>query len=162
MKVSKLVFLVCLAALFFSACGAVGGVRRNPDGGIDFTVNLTEADMANVIGQALSQAQLSLTNTTVDFQAGQMVVSGTYSRPEGGSVNGNLTVTASMANGSAQVQVTDVNIEGFQADQARIDQINQRIADALTQRGNRENQRVSLTAISITDSAMVLTFNARQ
>jgi hypothetical protein len=142
----------------------VADVERNPNGGLDISVAVNEQEVNEIVQRALDQGgNPLLRNPVVDLQAGQMVISGEHeSRELNRTVSGSLTVTATSSNNTLQVQVTQVNIEGFDMSDARIAELNQRLSANFTDRLNRENANFSVTAVSITADALTFTINVRQ
>ena len=158
-----LILSVC-AMLLVSACnfGNVG-INRNADGSTDITIALTESDVNNIITNTLAPAQNPLLrDPQVDLQNGQIYITGTHDRRDGGgSVSGNLTVNASVTNGQVSVVATSLNIEGFAADDARLQDFNNQLAAGLGAGGLGANRDAQITSISITDNAFTFTLQLK-
>lgn len=158
--------MVTILVLTLAGCnrGEVTDVQRNPEGGVDVTVNLTEAEVNEAITDALATAANPLLrNPSVDLQPGQIVVTGEHERRDGsGTVNGSLTITVTVQDGTVLAQVTQSSIEGFDLTDERIAQFNTRLAENFTRRANRDNREITVTAITITDTELQVTFNARR
>jgi hypothetical protein len=123
---------------------------------------LTEADINAAIADALAIANPLLRDPKVDLQPGQIVVTGSHEQRDGtGSVSGSLTITLSVQNGAILAQVTQVNIDGVDASDARIAAINQRIADRVTRRANRENRQITVKSVTIADTEIDVVFNVK-
>lgn len=162
----RIVILMSVLLMILAACnrGEVTDVQRNPEGGIDVTVKLTETEVNDAIVDALnSAANPLLRDPSVDLQAGQIVINGQHERRDGGgTVSGSLIVTVTVENGALLAQVTQANVEGWDAGDERIQQFNQRLAENFSRRANRDNQQITVTAVNITDSELEVTFNARR
>lgn len=151
------VILFLLAALSLAACNFGGvSVERNSDGTTDVIVSLTESEVNTLIQAALEQSgNPLLRNPSVDLQPGQIVVSGEHDRSDGGGrVSGTVTMSISVVNGEVQAQVTAVNIEGWDASDARIQEFNRQLAQLLGGRARQDNARATLSGITITNDAL--------
>jgi hypothetical protein len=164
----KLVFLLLLVLPLIAACGGIG-IRQNPEGGVDIDISLTEAQVNDLLGQAITAAQeegrdLRARNVTIDLQAGQIVISGEFEVQEGSGnyVPGTITVSVGMVDGQANVEVTSVNIQGIEARDERIARINERIEQALNARAAEGQNSARLTNIQVTDTNLTLTINVQQ
>lgn len=149
--------IALLLLLSFALVGCSGlNVQPNGDGTATITVSLTESEINTVIATALSTAEEPvLSNTSVDLQTGQIVVSGDYQRQDGtGTASGTLTLQISVVNGEIQAQVSNVNIEGLDASDARIQQFNERLETGLATVAQQNNANASLDSITITDDTL--------
>ncbi|GAB4527223.1 MAG: hypothetical protein OHK0046_44810 [Anaerolineae bacterium] len=163
---SRLLFLISfILPLLLVACRA-GDVtaRRNPEGGIDITSRLTEADVNTVIGEVLAEVDNTLLrDPQVDLQNGIIVINGEHDRRSGeGRVAGSLTATMTVQDGALLVQVTEVNIEDVTLDDARISRINERLANRFQLRADPDSRAVNFTSVTITDETLEITLNARR
>ncbi len=146
-----------LAAISLAACNFGGvSVERNSDGTTDVIVSLTESEVNTLIQAALEQsADPLLRNPSVDLQPGQIVISGEHDRRDGGGrISGTVTMSISVVNGDVQAQITAVNIEGWDASDARIQEFNRQLAQLLGGRARQDNARATLSAITITNDAL--------
>ena len=163
--ITRIVVLVLLA-MGLVACNRDNfSAQRNPDGGIDITVTVTEAEINTALSTALTQSGNSaVRNPSIDLQAGQIVISGEVERQNnaGEYVDANFTVHVAVVDGQLSADVTYANVEGWSADDARLDEINQRIEQALQGRAVRDNPNVNLTAITISDNDLTFTLNAKK
>ena len=160
------VLMLCMLVLGLAACnrGNVSDVQRDPNGGVDATVSLTEQEVNDTVAEALSkQANPLLRNPKIDLQAGQLVINGEHERRDGkGTVSGSVTMTVTLQNGSLLAQITKADIEGFDASDPRIAEFNQKLADAFNRRANRDNKQITFTAITITDTNLTFTINIKR
>ena len=160
------VLMLCMLVLGLAACnrGNVSDVQRDPNGGVDATVSLTEQEVNDTVAEALSkQANPLLRNPKIDLQPGQLVINGEHERRDGkGTVSGSVTLTITLQNGSLLAQITKADIEGFDASDPRIAEFNQKLADAFNRRANRDNKQITFTAITITDTNLTFTINIKR
>lgn len=158
------VLLIALLALPLAACdrGNVS-IERNGNG-VNVTMSLTEAEVNAAVAAALAEGgNPLLRDPQVDLQAGQIVVSGTHERRDGGGpVSGTITISIGAANGALTAQVTSANIEGWDANDARIAQFNERLAQGLGRLAERSNGRVTVQSVNVTDSALDITLAVTQ
>jgi hypothetical protein len=131
-------------------------VSGNGDGTTTVTVSLTEAEFNTMIATALANsANPLLRNPTVDFQNGQVVISGEHDRRDGGGrVSGTVTLSVTVVNEAINAQITAVNIEGLDITDERVAELNQRLAEALANRAVRDNPRATLSSITITNDVL--------
>ncbi|GAB5492339.1 MAG: hypothetical protein Phog2KO_25540 [Phototrophicaceae bacterium] len=150
--------IILLVVLIFAlvGCNRSLDVQPNGDGTSTITVGLTESEINTVITTALNTAENPLlSNPSVDLQTGQIVVSGDYQRQDGsGTASGTITLQVSVANGEIQAQVTNVNVEGWDASDERIQQFNQRLETALATVAQQNNANASLDRITITNDML--------
>jgi hypothetical protein len=151
--------MVC--ALLTMAVGCtLGGVdvQGNPEGGLDITVRLTEAEVNSlVVGVLANNPGIPLRNVSVDLQPGQMILNGIYNRPMGGTANGRIVVSVSAVNGVIQPVITQVDVEGFSANDATLRQFNEQLGQALGARGTQANRNARITVLAITDTTLTFT-----
>jgi hypothetical protein len=155
--------LLIIAALALVGCQGQFNVERNPEGGADVTITLSESDINTAITQALSERENPLLrDPQVDLQPGQIVVSGIHDRNDGsGEVSGTLTATVTVQNGALLAQVTQANIQGVSLSDERIARFNERLAQNFGQRVNNQDG-FTMQSVTITDSDMQIKFNIQQ
>ncbi len=167
----KMLLIASVLLIVLAACNMGNvGIDRNPNGGIDISLTLTESEVNTLITEAIAQAEASgesvrVRNPSVDLQAGQMVISGEYEQQNGTGnfVNGSLTLAVTTSDGQVQVAVTQADIQGIEANDERLQQIADRINQALNSRASRDNgPNVRLTGATITDTDMTLVINLQQ
>lgn len=162
----KRIALLLLLTMGLVACNRDNfSAKGNPNGGIDITVTATESEINTSLRQVLSQSGSSaLRNPSIDLQDGQIAITGEVERQNysGEYVNAEFVVTISVVDGLLSAQVTYANVEGWAADDTRITEINQRIAQALQGRAVRDNPNVTLTAVTITNDNLTFTLNAKK
>jgi DUF2993 family protein len=163
---NRMLILLGLLLLVLAGCnrGEVVDVQRDANGGADLTYKLTESEINAAVSEALSlSANPLLRNPQVDLQPGQIVVNGEHDRRDGkGTVSGSITITLSIQSGTLLAQVTQANIEGWDASDERIAEFNQRLADNFSRRANRENKQITFTSVAITADAVELVFNIKR
>ncbi|MDX2161080.1 MAG: hypothetical protein SF162_07115 [bacterium] len=163
----KRLIIVPLVLLAFVLVGCREGqvnIEADGSGGVNISLNLTEAEVNALVVDALNaQGDPVLRDTQVDLRSGEIVVSGTHDRRDGsGPVSGTLAIRASVSGGQPQISVSSLNIEGFALDDARIADLNERIAAGIAASANRDNNGVTLTGITITDTTLTISINARR
>lgn len=150
--------ILLLLALIFTlvACNRSLDIQPNGDGTATITVGLTESEINTIIITALNTAENPLLrDPSVDLQTGQIVVSGEHDRQDGsGRVSGSFTLQVSVNNGTIQAQITNVDVEGWDASDERIQEFNNRIATALSGLALQNNASASLSNIAITDDML--------
>jgi hypothetical protein len=160
------ILLFCVLVLGLAACnrGTVSDVQRDPNGGVDATVTLTEQEVNDAVVEALSkQGNPLLRNPKIDLQPGQLVINGEHDRRDGkGTISGSVTVTITVQDGSLLAQVTKADIEGWDANDPRIAEFNQRLADAFNRRANRDNKQLTFKSIEISDTNLTFTINVKR
>ena len=149
------------AALVLVGCGGRVNVQRDGQGGFDVSVALTEADVNAIVTDAVNQGDGDLHDVTADLQNGQIVLAGTYDRAEGNSVNGTITLTASVSGDLLDIEVLNVDIEGFDANDEQLARLNERIENGINRAAER-NDRVSLTSVTITDDELTIAINVQE
>lgn len=166
----RLLGLLLVLPLLLAACdrGSVD-VERGANGGLDVTVSMTESEVNAALSDALERAVEQgradrVENLSINLQAGALVINGDFAGDNGASVSGSITVAVSVGADSVDVEITAANVEGWAADDERLQTITQRIEDALNNRAFRDNARGSarLTAITITDDALTFTINVQR
>lgn len=164
MKIRVLVFSVLILGLVACNRGNVSDVQRDPNGGVDATVSLTEQEVNDTVAEALArQGNPLLRNPKIDLQPGQLVINGERDRVNGqGTVSGSITVTITVQNGTILPQITKADIEGWDATDARVAEFNQRLAEAFNRRANSDNKQITFTAVTITDTNLTFTVNIKR
>ncbi len=162
-KKLTILFLV-VGSLFLTACGA-GRVEIVRDRGSDVfnvTLELNEEDVAQLVTQALeASGNPLLRDPEVDLQDGQIEVTGTHQRRDGGGeVNGRIVIAPSVQNGGLVIEVLEIDIEGLTLSDARIQQFNDNLARRINNRLEQRNREITLTGVEVTDNLMVITFDA--
>lgn len=158
------VLLLILIATLGAACDR-GNIQvdRNGNSSASITVTLTEAEFNSMINDALAGSNPLLRDPIVDFQPGQIIISGEHERRAGaGRVSGTLTMTLSVQNGALLAQITAVNIEGLDLTDARITEFNQRLAERMTQRAGRDNPILTVQSVTVTADNVQVVFEARR
>ncbi len=161
------ILLLCILTMTgLAACnrGNVTDVERDPNGGVDATVTLTEQEVNDAVIEALSkQANPLLHSPKIDLQAGQMVINGEHERRDGkGTVSGSLTVTISIQDGTLLPRITKTDIEGFDATDSRISEFNQRLVEVFNKRANLDSKQITFKAITLTDTNLSFTINVKR
>lgn len=164
MRHVKLGLLLVVGCLLLAACGAgrVEIIRERGSDVFSVTVELNEDDMAQLVADALAaSANPLLRDPVVDLQNGQIEVTGTHERRDGGgSVNGRILLTASVHDERLVLQATDINIEGVDVSDERLAQFNNNLAERISGRAAQRMPNITLTGVTISDNLLVLTLDA--
>lgn len=162
----RMLMLLSFLIVALAACNRdnVSDVQRDPNGGVDATVTLTEQEVNDAVVEALSkQSNPLLRNPKIDLQPGQLVINGEHERRDGkGTVSGSVTVAITVQNGSLLPQITKADVEGWDANDSRIAEFNQKLTDAFNRRANRDNKQITFTTITITDTNLTFTVNIKR
>jgi hypothetical protein len=162
-----LLFFTLLALPLLAACDRAT-VQRNPEGGVDVTVTLTESEVNTLLTQALARAEanrgeLRLQNGAVDLQPGTLVLTGDFEDEDGTAASGSLTLAVSQVDGKLSVQATSASWDGFDATDERLSLMTARITEALNSRLQRDNgQQITLTSLTVTDNDMTVVLNVQR
>lgn len=161
-----LLALSALLVLLLAGCnrGEVVDIQPGAEGGADVTYSLTQTEINDAIVDALSTAANPLLrNPSADLQPGQIVITGEHERRDGqGTVNGTLTMTLTVSDGALLAQITQADVEGWDASDARIAAFNQRLSENFSRRANRDNRQITFKSVNITDDAVALVFNVKR
>ncbi len=164
MRHVKLGLLLVVGSLLLAACGAgrVEIIRERGSDVFQVTVELNEGDVAQLVADALTaSANPLLRDPVVDLQNGQIEVTGTHERRDGGgSVNGRILLTASVQDEHLVLQATEINLEGVDVSDARIAQFNNNLAERISGRAGQRLSNITLTGVSVSDNLLVLTLDA--
>jgi hypothetical protein len=157
---SRAILLLLLPILALTACRRGEVQVQIQDGAAVVTARLSEADVNAAVTEALAAAPNPLLrNPQVDLQNGVIVINGEHERRDGGgTVQGSINVTLMVQNGTILAQVSNLNIEGLDVSNERLTTFNQRLANGFTARANRENRRVTVNSVTITDNQIEVVF----
>lgn len=146
--------LVLIAIFALAACDNVS-VEPGEDGETILTISLTEAEFNTLISAVLENADEPVVqDASVDFQDGQVVISGDYTREEGGQVSGSATMVIETVDGVVNAEIVSVDVQGIEVTDERIDTLNQQISEALAELAAENNPAATLQNITITDDAL--------
>ena len=160
----KMVLLLVLSGLLLTACstGRVEIVRERGSDVFNVTVELNEADIAQLVEEALlAGANPLLRDPVVDLQNGQIEVTGMHEKRDGsGEVDGRLVIVPSVQNGQLVVEAVEIDIEGLAVSDDRIEQFNNNLAQRMARHIEQRNRDITMTGVSVTDDLLVLAFDA--
>jgi hypothetical protein len=148
---SALSILVCLAFVL-SACGMQ--LDRNPDGSIRLETNMTEQSLQSEIANAI--ADPLITNFSIDLREGYVSVSADRKRIDSDVID-TMTFRLDLgeSDGHLTAVISDVQLDGFPIDEARVAVWNQTIATRLERAGKR-NANSSLEEVLISGEAITM------
>jgi hypothetical protein len=157
-------FLLLMLLFSLAACNRDMSIDVNPDGSATISISLTEAEVNTFVQNALNASNNPLLrNPSVDLQNGQIVISGEHERRDGGgTVAGTITLSATVVNGQLQVQITDVNIEGWDAGDERIQQFNDALEERLGGRARQNNGNATLESVTISNDSLSIQIRVRR
>ena len=163
MRQLKIGLLLVIGSLLLAACGAgrVEIVRERGSDVFNITVELNEADVAQLVEEALAASGNPLLRSpVVALQSGQIEVTGQHDRRDGGGVvNGRILLTPSVQNDTLMLAAAEISIEGMDLSDERIAQFNENLAERISGRADRA-PNVTLTAVSVTNNLLTLTLDA--
>jgi hypothetical protein len=163
---NRILLLALVGVLVLAGCrrAEITNIQRDAAGGVDVTAKLTEAEMNDAIADALAVSNPLLREPKVDLQPGQIVINGKHDKRDGsGTVSGSLTMTLSIQNGALLAQVTQASIDGVDiTSDPRVAELNQRIAERVTRRADRENRQITVKSVSITSDTVEVVFNVKR
>ncbi|MBK7894075.1 MAG: hypothetical protein WAS33_24465 [Candidatus Promineifilaceae bacterium] len=164
MRQLTIAVLLVVGSLLLVACGAgrVDIVRERGSDVFNVTVELNEADMAQLVEEALQAgANPLLRDPVVALQNGQIEVTGTHDRRDGGGrVNGRIVIIPSVQNGTLLLEATEIQIEGVDVTDERIEQFNNNLAERINGRAEPRNRNITLKNVTVSDNLLLLTLDA--
>jgi hypothetical protein len=163
MRLVKISLLLVLGSLLLAACGAgrVEIVRERGSDVFNITVELNEDDVAQLVEDALAaSANPLLRNPMVNLQNGQIEVTGTHERRDGGGqVNGRLILVPSVQDKHLVLAATEITIEGVNVSDERVEQFNNNLAEHINGRAGQRMPNITLTGVTVSNNLLVLTFD---
>ena len=164
MRLVKISLLLLVGSLLLAACGAgrVEIIRERGSDLFNITVELNEDDVTQLVADALAaSANPLLRDPVVDLQNGQIEVTGTHERRDGGGqVNGRIILIPSVQDEHVVLAATEINIEGMDVSDERLEQFNNNLAERITGRAGQRTPNITLTGITVSDTLLVLTADA--
>jgi predicted small lipoprotein YifL len=156
MKRFWLTLLLVLAAAL-TACGVESGALTIP-------VTISESQL-NQFLQAASDAGATADTRLLDsiertefIEPDTVRWYGTHTTDTGQTVQGSVDMRFGTANGELDVQVTDVNIAGMNANSEQVQRINQEMENALSQAGRPEQEVARVLSASVVDNQLEIVF----
>lgn len=166
-KFSRMTLILFLAALLLTSVACSFSSIQLENGKAKVTITLNEQqindllDSSNNNSQVESRAVLLKDITSVDMQEGILRVYGTYEAPDGREVEGSYDVAISAEDKQLHVQIMDVDIEGVDINDPRIEEANRQIESDLATSYRESNGEVEYESVEITDDAMTMVVQAR-
>ncbi len=159
----RIMLLGIVAVLALAGCRAGQvSLQRDASGNIEGALKLTQADINTSIQNILaSSTGLRLQNATVDLQPGQIVVTGSYTKKDGSTANGSLTLTLVAQDGAVLAQITNLNLEGWTVNDPAIQQINEQMTADFQRRAARTSN-LKVQSVTISDTEVDITFEAQR
>lgn len=117
---------------------------------------ITEAEV-NESFRATNPIRRGVTNTSVDIQEGQAVISYTLTR-RAGSADVTATYTATAVDGDIVWTLIDLDINGAGANESAVERINQSLAAALWRTVKAQYQFFTVTDVTLGGDAITITY----
>jgi hypothetical protein len=139
-----------------SACKA--NISRNADGSFVVETTISQQELQDAITASIADPLIQ--EITVSLQSGYVMVSGTRARLNDASKTDtlNFRLDLGVSNGQLTVSISDAQLDGVPLDQNRVDNWNQTIANRIANHSPK-NGNSTLTSVSITPSAVTMTWN---
>jgi hypothetical protein len=147
--------------LVFSLTGCRrGDISIDPDAGT-LGLSISETDLnAGLMTLIAAHSNPLFRNPSLDLQPGLVVLNGEHQRRDGqGMVTGSVTLRPSVVEGGIQVAVEQVSVEGVNADDAQVQAFADDFAKLLNNQSALRQRRASITAFTVTDSTLDITFS---
>lgn len=155
---STIFLILALLALTTLACGF--SAIRTDDGGMRVTVSLTEEQINTLLSNSTNQQEgkdaVLKEITKVDMQDGLIRVFGKYDKANGKEADGSYDVAMRAENGQLKVEITAVDVEGLSVSDARIQKLNDKIAQEMAKSYTDNNGHLQYESVKITDQALTL------
>ena len=154
----KIVFigLFVVLALSVSACNI--SAERNADGTWTITGHTTEAEVSNLLRDAITNDQVQ--NVAVQFHNGYMTGSADFTNSSGSHVDTmTFRIDAGVKDQHLDLVLSDVLWNGDPMKDARVTGWNQRLATAL-ERAGQKNPNSSLISVTITENDLTMVWHA--
>ena len=160
-KTRSKTLLVIAALLFASLACSIGGLTIQ-DNKATLEVKIKDDQIMTLFERVATQSgydggEILEYLDHVDLHEGYVSVYGSYPGSDGNAVSGSLDVSLGAQNGVLQAEITSMNIPGTTVDEARIQEINQRIAQEITRFVTESNGDVSFQNVEVHEDALYLT-----
>jgi len=158
-RIALLTLTFLLLALVLTGCRR-GEVSIDRDAGT-LSVTLTESDINTALKTILAARPNPLfRDPSADLQPGVIVLNGQHERRDGqGTVSGTVTLRPSVVDGAVHVSVEGVSVEDVDASDTRVQTFAEDLAALLNNQSSLRERRTTITALTITDSALEITFS---
>jgi len=160
MKTTKTTSVILLVFVFLlSACKA--NISRNQDGSLDVETTISQQELQDAISASIADPLIK--ELTVSLQSGYVLVSGTRERLNDSSKTDTLSfrLDLGVSNGQLTSTISNAQLDNVAIEQNRVDHWNQTIANRISILGQR-NPNSSLKSVSITPSAVTMTWNVKR
>jgi len=153
-KISSIIVFLLVSALLLSACQK--NITRNPDGSITAETSITQAELQQVITEAIADPLIK--NITVTLHSGYISVTGERERlNDPGKVDTlSLRLDLGVSNGVLTASISSAQIDGVSIEASRVENWNQTIANRLANLIERGNRNATLQSVSITPEQVLM------
>lgn len=139
-------------------------VERAPDGGVDITIEINQADVNDIVTRAIAAIPNELMrNPRAELQNGQIVVYGDRERIGGNErVQGSLTFTMVAQEGAILTQITDVTFDGLTIQDEVVRRLNDNLSQGFLRRADPNNRLVTVRSVTISPNNVRVVINAQR
>lgn len=156
------ILLACL--VFLTACAGINPALQleSRNGVSELTITFSERDVRGLMNAInTSGGQPLIRNAVVDLRDGELLARGQVRDGSTGRYyNGSLAAELGAENGWLTVTLTALSYNNWRADAVQLAESNAAIAKALADAAKNNTSGISLSGISISDTAMVVKLSA--
>lgn len=148
-RITRLLWMGALflsLAISLSACGLAANR--------DIPLSLKEANVNEVIQNAVSAQDLAFRINNVDMKDGFIRVSMAYRQEDGADLNGSYDVALKLENGQLTSEITNVDMPGLVLDQQILDQIAELITQDFIYAGSKIQGQVEISSLDIHEDGL--------
>ena len=147
-KISSTIIFLLVPVLFLSGCQK--SITRNPDGSITAETSITQAELQQVITEAIADPLIK--DIAVKLHSGYISVAGERERlNEPAKVDTlSLRLDLGVSNGELTASISNAQLDGVSIEADRVENWNQTIANRLANLMERGNRNATLQSVSIT------------
>lgn len=160
MKKSTIMLGVALLAVVLAGCGVGLNIKQDAQGNTVLDVSLPESVVNPILQGAVVDNKSGSSSETildeidsVDMKPGIITVTGKRTMPDGTKANGTFDLSLTAENGDLKASVANIHIEGTEVTQETVNQINERIASALSKSASSDDKS-EINSVNITDDAL--------
>ncbi|MEL6307670.1 MAG: hypothetical protein AAFV98_10130 [Chloroflexota bacterium] len=152
----KIIYLLGLLLMpVLVACSAEVSFRLD-DNYSYLTITMSEESVENMIETLLTSGDSQLQNVTANLRNGDVYVTGEVRR-NGTTQSGSLIVQIGDQNGLLDIEVTSFNFAGYTANQAGIDDFNERLANRIASNARDRENDSEFTDVTVTPTGLEFT-----
>lgn len=153
--------LIAMAVLVLASVACSFSAVDVSKDGATITVGLEENDINRMIKESNDKIEdkdvILREITSVDMHDGFLRIFGTYEKPNGSDAEGSYDVKFDTRDGKLYAEIIGVDIDGVEMGDARIQHLNEEMADALDKSARESNGEVEYESVKVTDEDFTLT-----